>query len=332
MISCFRLNKNGQLEVLNTINDAFQFIEKGKFVWIDFDKPNEEDLSCLIAKLNIHPLVIEDCLDQQQIPKMDVFPDYNFFVFNHYVLEKDHLSIREVNFIFARSFLISVHGRDHDKDDLVNKFKERISVIALNGGKSSDFLLYALMDCIVDSKLPVIEKFEDDVEALELLIHEKPEKLQPQTLLALRKNLNELRKSLFNEREILTKICRADSSIISEKNAVFYFKDIFDNLTRYFELVEKSRETVNNLFSLHLSARSNQIAMISLQMNEVMKRLTVITTIFMPLTFFSGVGGMSEFSMICGPENWKYSYPIFLLLMLVLALIIYRILKKLKWS
>lgn len=332
MSNCFHLGKNGKMEILNTLSDAFEFIAKGKFVWIDFDKPNEKDLACLITRLNIHPLVLEDCLDSQQIPKMDVYPDYSFFVFNNYSLEKDSLNIGEVNFIFGKNFLISVHGRDQDKDGLVDRFRDRISIVGTNCYKSSDFLLYALMDYIVDSKLPVIEKFEDEVEVLEMLIHEKPEKLQPQDLLVLRKNLNELRKSLFHEREILTKICRADSSTITEKNAMFYFKDIFDNLNRYFELIEKCRETVNNLFSLHLSARSNHIAMISLQMNEVMKRLTIITTIFMPLTFFSGVGGMSEWSMICGPENWKYSYPLFFLLMLILATAIYKILKKLKWS
>ncbi len=332
MINCFHLSQNGRMEILNNLGDAFQCIEKGKFVWIDFDKPEEKDLSLLISKLNIHPLSIEDCLDQQTIPKMDVFPDYSFFVFNQYLLENDALCIREVNFIFGKGFLISIHGRDHENDGLVNKFRERIALNGLNCYKSPDYLLYALMDYIVDSKMTVIDKFENDVEALEMLVHEKPEKLQPQALLVIRKNLNELRKSLFYEREVLTKICRADSSIITEKSAIFYFKDIFDNLTRYFEEIEKGRETINNLFSLHLSAKNNQISMISLQMNEVMKRLTVITTIFMPLTFFSGVGGMSEWSMICGPENWKYSYPIFLFLMIVFAFIVYRILQKLKWA
>lgn len=334
MLNCFHINNNGGMEILNNLNDAFSLIEQKKFVWIDFSNPAATDLNLLTTKLGIHPLTIEDCLDTQQIPKIDIFPDYSFFVFNHFLPQKEQILpvVEEVNFILGKCFLISVHGKENEHDSLFNKFRERMSVIGHICYKSPEFLLYSLVDYIVDSKLPAIESLEDEVEKMELQIHTNPDQTFPEMLLQLKKNLNELRKSIFHEREIFTKVCRNDSSVITEKNAIFYFKDIYDNLARYFELIEKNRETVNNLFSLLLSAKSNRIATISLQMNEVMKRLTVITTIFMPLTFFSGVGGMSEWSMICGPENWKYSYPLFFLLMLVFAIAIYQILKKLKWS
>lgn len=334
MINCFHLNKNGNMEILNTLNDAFAYIKQNKFVWIDFAKPAASDLKYFSIKLGIHPLTVEDCLDEQQIPKMDVFPDYSFFVFNQFLpqMEQHTPVISEVNFIIGSNYLVSMHGKDNENDNLLNKFRERIAVIGQNCFKSPEFLLYALVDYLVDSKLPIIEGLEDEVEQMEFQIHKTPEQMSPELLFRLKKGLNELRKSVFYEREILTRVCRSDSAVITDKSAIFYYKDIYDNLARYLDLIEKSKETVNNLFSLLLASKSNHIATISLQMNEVMKRLTVITTIFMPLTFFSGVGGMSEWSMIFGPENWPYSYSLFFLLISAFAFITYRVLKRLGWA
>ena len=142
----------------------------------------------------------------------------------------------------------------------------------------------------------------------------------------LRRALLAMRKSLFHEREILVKVCRRDSPFIGEK-AIYHYRDIYDHLTKCFEIVEVYREMVTNAMEMYLSLINNRMARVSNRMNATVRRLTLITTIFMPLTLLAGVGGMSEWSMITGPDNWKVSYPLFLVGMAVIGLLSYRALR-----
>ena len=120
-----------------------------------------------------------------------------------------------------------------------------------------------------------------------------------------------LRKSLFHEREILVKICRKDCPFISEK-AIFHYRDIYDHLAKFFELTETYRDIVTSLMEMYLSMLNNLMAKVANETNATVRRLTFITTIFMPLTLLAGIGGMSEWSMMTGPENWQIAYPAFL--------------------
>jgi magnesium transporter len=135
-----------------------------------------------------------------------------------------------------------------------------------------------------------------------------------------------LRKSLFHEREILVKICRKDCQFIPEK-AIFFYRDIYDHLAKFFELTESSRDIVTSLMEMYLSMLNNQMAISANDTNAIVRRLTFITTIFMPLTLLAGIGGMSEWSMMTGPENWKISYPAFIVAMGFLGVANYFFLK-----
>jgi magnesium transporter len=135
-----------------------------------------------------------------------------------------------------------------------------------------------------------------------------------------------LRKSLFHEREILVKICRKDCPFISEK-AIFHYRDIYDHLAKFFELTESYRDILTSLMEMYLSMLNNQMAKSANDTNATVKRLTFITTIFMPLTLLAGIGGMSEWSMMTGPQNWRIAYPAFLLAMVVIGFINYYLLK-----
>ena len=146
------------------------------------------------------------------------------------------------------------------------------------------------------------------------------------TLFNLRRDLFSLRKSLFHEREILVKICRKDCPFIPEK-ALFIYRDIYDHLNKLFELTETSRDVVTSLMEMYLSMLNNRMAETANRTNLTVRRLTFITTIFMPLTLLAGIGGMSEWSMMTGPENWKIAYPIYILAMLIIGIISYHFLK-----
>jgi magnesium transporter len=171
----------------------------------------------------------------------------------------------------------------------------------------------------VDQKFVAIETLEERINDTEDLILEEHSKFNPGELLHLRRDLLALRKSLFHEREILVKICRKDSRFISEK-ALFFYRDIYDHLAKFFELTESSRDIVTSLMEMYLSMINNQMAKSGNEMNATVRRLTFITTIFMPLTLLAGVGGMSEWSMMTGPENWRIAYPAFLLGMAIIGI------------
>jgi len=315
---------------LNTLDEATEAMKTGGFVWLDFSQPTPELLQPLIDKLGIHPLSIEDCLDDNQIPKMDIFPNNTFILFNNFIYEKQELAIEEIDLIIAPSYLVTVHSRNSKKTGFFDKLPERIERVISVAGKGTDFLMHTVMDYVVDNKFIAIETLQDEIDQMEEKVHEMSEKFKPMELMRYRGYLLALRKSLFHEREILVKICRKDSPFISEKS-IFYFRDIYDHLTKSFEFIEINREMIGNLFELYLSMRGNHLAAISLQMNEAMKRLTLITTVFMPLTLLAGVGGMSEWSMMTGSENWAISYPAFLLGMAVLAWLNYKLLKWIRW-
>lgn len=184
-----------------------------------------------------------------------------------------------------------------------------------------------ILDHIVDNKLLAIETLQDDLDvAEEDALRRGSAAFDPSVLLELRRSLLAIRESLFHEREILVKICRRDSPFISE-TSIFRFRDIYDHLVKFVEIIEVCRELISSLLEIHLSLVNNELARLGNRTNQVVRRLTFITTIFMPLSFFAGVGGMSEWSMMTGPENWRIAYPAFLAGMGVVGVISYFILR-----
>jgi magnesium transporter len=179
---------------------------------------------------------------------------------------------------------------------------------------------------VVDQKFVAIEALEDQINVAEEAILANLATFNPADLLHLRQDLLTVRKSLFHEREVLVKICRKDCPFIPEKS-IFFYRDIYDHLSKFFELTESSRDVVTSLMEMYLSMLNNQMTKISNDTNLTVRRLTFITTIFMPLTLLAGIGGMSEWSMMTGPENWKISYPAFLLVMAVLGVANYFLIK-----
>jgi len=189
--------------------------------------------------------------------------------------------------------------------------------------------MHIILDLIVDEKFIAVEAVENDLNNAEDMMMQDLVKFNLSDLQHLRRNLLTIRKSLFHEREIMLKICRKDCPYISNK-AIFHYRDIYDHLARFFELTETYREIVTSLMEMNLSLLNNQMARSANQTNATVRRLTFITTIFMPLTLLSGVGGMSEFSMMTGSEHWKIAYPIFMAGMALFGFFSFLWLKKLE--
>ena len=322
------ITPEGDLQSKSDLIEALDSLKSGGYIWLDYTAPERSDLEALIAPLGIHPLWVEDCLDEAQVPKIDIFPGGTFMLFNSYKYLNGKLSLGEVNLILGKDFLITVSGHSGEDQQLYDRLVEWIRLEREKLNQGPDFLLHLLLDDIVDRKHVAIEAVQGELNAAEESIIRDSPRFKLNRLVSIRRDLLNLRRSLFHERESLTKICRRDSPFIGEK-AIYHFRDIYDHLTKYFEEIEISREMLMSLMEMYLSLINNKIALTANRTNNTVRRLTFITTIFMPLTLLAGIGGMSEWSMMTGPENWRTAYPAFMVLTAAIGVVSYFILRHL---
>ena len=320
---------SGVFYCLDTPDAAISASREGGFIWLNYFKPTKEELSALVGPLGIHPLSVEDCTDERQVPKIEHFPRNTFVIFNSFSYVNNVLLIDEVDFFIGENFLITVSGQKSDERQPLNGIESLIDLEPENARKGPAFLMHIILDFVVDQKMNAIEAVEDELEAAEESLIDNPAKFNPAILIQLRRSLLNLRKSLFHEREILVKINRLDCPFIKEK-AIFHFRDIYDHLTKFLELTENYREIVTSLMELYTSLLNNIMTNASNETNFSVRRLTLIATVFMPLTLIASIGGMSEWTMMTGPANWKISYPLFLLGMIIIGIINYYLIRRLE--
>ena len=310
----YYISQGGTLTPLDSLAAALAADLHNGYIWLDFVAPSRPDLEALIEPLSLHPLSIEDCFDQNQIPKLEDFAHNTFMLVNAFLYKEKSLDVEEVDFFIGANFLVSVcrlpvlpsaqRIADHDIE---------------NVRQGPAFLAHVLLDWVVDEKVHAIEALEEELNDAEDLILAEHTRFNPGELVRMRRVMLGLRKSLFHEREILMRICRLDCPFVPEK-AIVYYRDLYDHLAKFFELTESLRDLVTSLMEIYLSIINNNMSRVANETNGTMRRLTIITTIFMPLTLLAGIGGMSEYTMMTGPENWRIAYPLFLLAMVALGL------------
>jgi len=326
----YHFTSSGLFYGLKTSEEAITALREGGFIWMNYYKPEIEELHSLVDTMAIHPLSVEDCLDSSQVPKIEHFPGNSFIIFNAYSYKDQMLHIDEIDFFIGRNFLITVSGINSDGRKPLNNV---IKIVENDPGMAKAgpaFLMHVVLDYVVDQKFHAFEALEDELEVAEDQVIDTPHQFQVSELLRLRKDLLGLRKSLFHEREILVKICRMDCPFITEK-AIFPFRDIYDHLAKFFELSESYREIVSTLMELYTSLLNNLMTKVSNETNTSVRRLTLITTIFMPLTLIASIGGMSEYTMMTGGEqNWKIAYLLLAAGLLTIAIINFFLLKRLE--
>jgi magnesium transporter len=326
----YHFSATGLFYGVATADDAIAASGEGGFIWLNYYKPTKQELNFLVNILGIHPLSVEDCLDAKQIPKIEHFPTNTFIIFNAFSFIEKTLHIDEVDFFIGKNYIITVSGHNSDLRRPLANIESMVSKDSLNAKGGPAFLLHIIMDYLVDQKFEAFDALEDDLETAEDGVIDNPAVFNPKELMRLRKDLLNLRKSLFHEREILVKICRLDCPFITDK-ALFHYRDIYDHLAKIFELSETYREIVTNLMELYTSLLNNLMTKASNETNASVRRLTLIATVFMPLTLLASIGGMSEWSMMTGQENWKITYPLFMLGMLLIGglnFILIRLLEK----
>jgi magnesium transporter len=316
----------GTIEAASCLDEALSMKKSGGFLWCALLSPTRDELEPLEKGLGIHPLSIEECFDDQYLPKMDVFPDYLAILFNDFVEEEGLIGIREINFFLGKDFLVSIFRGKEAEAARFKDILERFVLDAENLVSGPVRLLHAIMDRIIDSKFSLVEKIGDHISAFEDKVLEESKPVDAAELHGIRQNLMVMRKTLLHERELLARICRRDSPLIQTADLA-YFTNLYDHLAKFVEIIESNRETMTNLAQIQLTMANNAMAEASNRTNRSVSRLTLITTIFMPLSLIAGIGGMSEWTMFTGPENWKIAYPVLIGIMAIMGAANYFVLR-----
>lgn len=292
--------------------------ETGTVKWIDIRGVHDTELIELIGKkFDVHGLILEDIASVDQRPKYDEFDNGNFFVmkalvFNH---ENTEIHSEQVSIFFRNGLIISFQEAD---TDLFSAVRNRLT--NSNGRirqRNTDYLAYALIDTLVDNYYELLDDIELNIDVLEERIIHNPDKLIKTSIHKLKKELLVSRKSISPLREAISKLAKSESELINDESKMF-IRDLYDHTVQVLDMVESYRDTINGLQDLYLSE-------ISYKMNQVMQILTIISVIFVPLTFLAGIYGMN-FDFI--PElHWKFGYLyfwIFSVFILILLLVYFR--------
>lgn len=326
----YHFSSSGLFYGVESLAEAVTALREGGFIWLNYYKPEKEDLNVLIDLIGIHPLSVEDCFDDKQVPKIEHFQNNSFILFNSFCYNDETLYTDEVNLFIGKNFLITVSGHNSDDRRPLKNIEEIIEQDTITAKSSPAMLMHKVLDFIVDQKYTAFDTMEDELDESEDFLIDHVSEFQPVKLLHLRRNLVMLRKSLYHEREILVKINRLDSPFIPEK-AVIAYRDIYDHLAKFFELTETYRETETSLMELYTSLLNNKMTQTSNETNASVKRLTLITTVFMPLTLLASIGGMSEWTMMTGgEERWKTSYTLFIVGLIIIGGMNYFLIKGLE--
>lgn len=307
---------------VDTIEECFPFKDRAAVTWINIDGLHEVDIIEKIGThFNVHPLVLEDILHTGQRPKTDDLESYIYIVLKMLYYDEDEYNIKEEQFslILGSNFVITFQERI---GDIFNPVRDRIR----NGKarirkKNADYLAYALIDAVVDNYFVILERLGEKIEEMEeaLLANPTPEMLQ--SIQGMKRTMISLRKSVWPLREVVSALERSESSLIEESINI-YLRDIYDHTIQVIDTLESYRDMVSGMLDTYLSSLSNR-------MNEVMKVLTIIATIFIPLTFLAGVYGMNFESM---PElKWAWGYPALWIVMIIIGVFMALYFHRKKW-
>ncbi len=307
---------------LHTIVESFPYKDKESVTWLDIVGVHEVDIIGALGKFyNLHALLLEDIMNTDQRPKLDDYEDYVclFLKILSYDDANHRLRVEQISLVLGPRFVLTFQERDNPLlepvRDRLRKAKGRIRKLG------ADYLAYSLIDGVVDSYFAILEKTGERIESIEEELVDNPSPRTSHQIHLLKKELILLRKSIWPLREVVNALVKEDSLLIQDRTR-FFLRDVYDHTVHVIETTETFREMASEMIDVYLSSVSNR-------MNEVMKVLTIIATIFIPLTYIVGVYGMNFKFM---PElEWSYGYPLLWLIMLGVALTMLVLFRKKKW-
>jgi len=271
--------KNFWEKDVKTVEECFPFKDKPTVTWINIDGIHDVEIIEKIGKhFGVHPLLLEDIMNSEQRPKMEDFEEYIFIVLKmlRYDEKQDEIKSEQVSLILGSNFIVSFQEMEGDVFNLV---RERIRKM------KADYLAYTLIDAVIDNYFIILEKTGEKIEDMEDELVTNPTPGTLQTIHNLKREMIFLRKSVWPLREVINGMQKAESPLIKESTGI-YLRDVYDHTIQVIDTIETFRDMISGMLDIYLSSISNK-------MNEVMKVLTIIATIFIPLTFVAGLYGMN---------------------------------------
>ena len=301
-----RILEGDKLVATTKLADIRAAFEAKKRIWVDLERQSADADTVLKDIVKLHPLTIEDVWGPRSHPKIDDFDEYLYVIIHGIgARKKDKLELVEIDVVIGENFLIT-HDRDGlVTDDVGTELDHSPRVMQ----KGIAWLAHAVLDRAVDRYLPVIDQLDTEIEQLETDVLAKAGTPKGKKvlgrILAFKRTLQDLRRMSIHQREILMRLSRGDFGEIPA-DAIPFYRDVYDHFLRINDIAEGYRDLVTSALDAYLSVQSNR-------MNEVMKTLTLISTVMLPLTFIAGVYGMNFDNM---PElHWFWGYPFALILM-----------------
>jgi magnesium transporter len=287
------------------------FLATGEgLLWVDMEDVTDEDTELLSNVFCFHPLAVADCISKNiHPPKIDDFDDYLFIIVHgiNYHIESEVVETTELALFLGKNYVVTSHDVPMRS---VSSMLDRVQKDGRIMRKGADFLAHDIVDALVDNIMPVIEEMDEKNDQLEAEALHEPKRETLMSIMQLKRSILALTRVSLPQREIMNGLSRGEYALISER-AQIYYRNIYDHLVRIEMLTLGLRDMAESVLSTYLSSVSNR-------MNEVMKVLTLIATIFIPLTFVAGIYGMNFVNM---PElEWKYGYFIILIVMAVIGI------------
>jgi magnesium transporter len=287
--------------------------DKKGLLWVDFiGEPNQTCEPILLEVFGFHPLAVDDALQQTHTPKVDDWGDYLYIVLGALAYEEPAndgaLHLHELDVFLGKNFVVTHHDEPISAIDKIWSACQRDPRHTQNG---ADHLLYRILDYLVAAYMPIVEKLDDEIDEIEDQVFNRPTTETLQHIFALKRSLLAMRRVITPQREVVNKLARDDYRIIDSQDRVF-FRDVYDHLVRLQDLNESMRDMLSGTLDIYLSVVNNR-------MNDVMKTLTVITTLFMPISFIAGFFGMNFFEPVAHLTSWT-RVPAFIIMLLVTIL------------
>ena len=314
---------NLQEREVKAVEECFAFRDKPSVTWINVEGIHQVEV---IEKLGncfgLHPLVLEDILNTDQRPKMEVYGSYVYIVLK--MLYGNHsnrsIEVEQVSLILGSNFVMSF--QEGIEGDVFNPVRDRIrSGKGLVRKMGPDYLAYSLIDTIVDNYFLILERLGERIEILEEELVARPTTATLEEIQKIKYQMVFVRRAVWPLREVISGLGRKESPLIREATEI-YLRDVYDHTVQVMDTIETYREMLSGMLDIYLSSVSNRL-------NSVMKVLTIITTIFMPLTFIAGIYGMNFKYM---PElEWHWGYPVVWLLFVAISISMSIYFKKRKW-
>ncbi|MDP4143988.1 MAG: magnesium/cobalt transporter CorA [Bacillota bacterium] len=323
LITAIQYNENNiSQRILKDISEIE--LSDHKSTWINII--GLEDTSVIESigtRFNIHSLILEDILNTNQRPKIEEFDDYAFLVMKNiiYSYNDDNLAIEQLSLIIGSNYIITFQERAYE-EDIFYMLRERLSNEKSKIRKASiDYLGYAIIDSLVDNYFYALENIEDKIELTESELISNPGSATLQNIYELKRKMLSIRKALWPLREIINILQRGEVDIIKDSTLV-YLRDVYDHIVQIIDTIEIFRDIISGMLDTYLSSNANKT-------NEIMKVLTIFSTIFIPLSFIVGLYGMNFENM---PEyKLPWAYPTLWVFMIFIVLIMFRYFRKNKW-